>query len=161
MANSLKVYVTGNLDGSRAGLVVAETKAAAVAASGGGLTDFNRSWRHEPALSAEGFKLATLYTRPIHVGSAAAGSPWTEGRCTKAEFTSMSGPAIREAITTALGSLFTAFRDRGNGFPDGELHKTPAQIEEETVRALAIGLGWSVEAVRAEWCGAAAGGQHG
>lgn len=160
MADSLKVFVTGNLDGTRAGLVVAATKAAAAAAAAVGMTEFNRSWHREPELSPDGYKVGVLYTRPIHVGSATAGSPWTEGRCTRAEFTSMSGPAIREAITTALGSLFTAFRDRGNGYPDHELHKTPAEIEDETVRALAIGLGWSVEAVRAEWR-LDAGGPHG
>ena len=73
----MKMWI-GNLDGSRAGLVIAPSKERACKIVGAGRTDFDSYWKLHPvdtSLEAE-----TLYTRPIGPdpnGPAA----WQQGRC--------------------------------------------------------------------------------
>lgn len=73
----MKMWI-GNLDGSRAGLVIAPTKERARKIVGAGRTDFDAYWRLHPVdttLAAE-----TLYTRPI--GPEPNGlAQWEQGRC--------------------------------------------------------------------------------
>lgn len=77
MKPKLKMW-TGNLDGSREGLVIAANKRRAREVVGTGRTDFDTYWRETPidaSLDPE-----VLYTRPIDHGIRGA-APWYRGRC--------------------------------------------------------------------------------
>jgi len=71
----LKMWI-GNFDGSRQGLVIAPTKARAIAIVGSSRSDFNGHWilrrDVDPTLEPE-----VLYTRPFNKHDAA----WFRGRC--------------------------------------------------------------------------------
>ena len=72
----MKMWI-GNLDGSRAGLVIAPSKERARTIVGTGRTDFDAYWKLQPHVDAA-LQPETLYTRPMRPGCPAA---WQPGRC--------------------------------------------------------------------------------
>lgn len=68
---------TGNLDGSRTGLVCATSKKRAAKAAGTSLHDFNNDWFEEPGnILPAAAEPETLFTRPY-----GSNVEWTRGRC--------------------------------------------------------------------------------
>jgi len=75
MNQFVKCYV-GNLDGSRAGLVVAENKRVAAKVAETSLNDFRNYWNAASPWPISTPKLHTLYTKPYD-----GKGEWIEGRC--------------------------------------------------------------------------------
>jgi hypothetical protein len=72
----LKMW-TGNLDGSRQGLVIAPTKARAREIVGVGRTDFDGYWRERSPVDTT-LEPEVLYTRRFDPTGV---EPWFKGRC--------------------------------------------------------------------------------
>jgi len=72
----LKMWI-GNLDGERAGLVIAPSKKRAREIVGTGVSDFDAYWRLQSKVD-ELLEAETLYTRPMRASNAAT---WHQGRC--------------------------------------------------------------------------------
>jgi hypothetical protein len=72
----LKMWI-GNLDGDRAGCVIASSKKRAQEIASTGRTDFDAYWKVQPAVD-ERLTPEILYTRPLQYGEQ---PPWQQGRC--------------------------------------------------------------------------------
>ena len=77
MTPKLKMW-TGNLDGTRQGLVIATSKAKARAIIGTSSNDFDGHWTLQPAIDTS-LEPEVLYTRRF--ANRDASTPWQRGRC--------------------------------------------------------------------------------
>lgn len=80
MAAKLKMW-TGNLDGTRQGLVITTSKTRARTIVGAGASDFEGYWTQQPTIDPT-LEPDVLYTRRFaYARDADRSVPWQRGRC--------------------------------------------------------------------------------
>ncbi len=80
MKSKLKMWIAGNFDGSRQGLVITTTKEKARQIVGTSRSDFDGYWTEQPAIYPA-LESEMLYTRPIIQRGPNDAVPWYRGRC--------------------------------------------------------------------------------